>query len=81
MYSGHTLVGYNINSGGQTPIEVKADNNNIPFSLNLHPGLNQICVRVQHSTYKNIASEWLNVDIIYVSEDFKGTAIAVNGVS
>jgi hypothetical protein len=80
VYNDHTLVGYNITSNGQNLLSIKSDDNR-PFSLNLHPGLNQICVRVQHSIYKNIASEWLNVDVIYVSEDFKGTAIAVNGVS
>ena len=46
----------------------------------LEPGLNQLIVRAEHSKNKNICTDWFSFDII-CTENFEGTAIAVNGVS
>lgn len=46
----------------------------------LVPGLNQIAIRAEHKNNRNICTDWLMFDVIY-TENFDGTAIAVNGVS
>ena len=63
------------------------NNENKPFTIKnsgqiegLSAGLNQIVVRAEHNDDNSICTNWLNFDVI-CTNDFQGTAIAVNGVS
>lgn len=67
----YTLIGF-IND---TPVNSQGN-----FNLeSITPGLNQIVVRAQHNNFDNIYTDWLTLNVIYTN-NFTGTAIAVNGV-
>lgn len=74
----YRLVGYNVNTDDKVQTKIYTDSNS--FDIPLVPGLNKIIVRAEKTDNSNFASDWLKFDVICTNE-FYGTAIAVNGIS